>query len=361
MSRLSSSAVSTEGKKKSRKPTKEWKTILGQLNAIAKPSSDDVAPIPPGPMHEDGKSVSFDQATNQFHGPWGRMSALLKPMARLFFPKWNYDAANSAGGSRRKKSRFIDLYASCTGSGAARRPPPRCEARRMRARRLRQDHKRLSGSSLSGVRRELKRPVTAGQRLDDDLSCVVHFVRKYGITVQQLLRCAGIPGCIRDPIDRGYFQYLRHHVGTFTRKVLQYLDDEKLQPMHAQLVVSDSKFIVATKADLVCRNADGRVIVFDTKAGFSGNYLRRSTDSPMSKPFERIGDCLFNQHQLQVALTRLMYCESTNPEDPKKVDGAVLYVRDDGVEQCPLASYVCARADKALVSLAADIQKKRPL
>jgi len=118
-----------------------------------------------------------------------------------------------------------------------------------------------------------------------------------------------------------------------TVHVLRALAVRKWLPLAAQLPVCHSKTRIATMVDLVCWDeANKRYILLDVKSGFTRGY--DTGKNKMSAPFQKQMDSQYNQHQLQLLATTLLFKHTFNLTS-KQVCSGLLRVDDHCVHVHP--------------------------
>lgn len=98
----------------------------------------------------------------------------------------------------------------------------------------------------------------------------------------------------------------------FARAFVELIENVlKLSPVGAQVVVRDEESNLATLADGVFVDRQGRTVVLELKTGFE-NYNDKATGK-MKGVYSFLSNCPGNQHRVQLALTVEMF-EKTFPE-----------------------------------------------
>lgn len=132
----------------------------------------------------------------------------------------------------------------------------------------------------------------------------------------------------------------------YTRNLLEVLRRKGLELVTTQVPVMNNVLQVATAVDLLCVDRiTNKQAVIEVKCGFMG-YFDKHTRFNMSKPFEDMRDSPRSQHQLQLAFTHHMYCETfyKNPDD---VNSAVIKMDANGVRIYGLDPNVTSRMKEA--------------
>ena len=298
-------------------------------------------------LHEDNvhTKATFNLAKRQYRLANIKMPALLPMLSDRFWPTYDFARAQRYTDNKRKpgvKKRFADLYTrDHRGCDMPRALPAR-------SRKTRQAD-RISADNTVGL--------DTGIAVDVELGEITRLVKLYGVPLYRFLDDDEIPVTIDDKQDRFRFRELQKNGKVFTKKIVAYLLSQEWTPIHSQLVVHTTDGTVATKADLICKTMSGALVVIDVKCGFKPDTLRCSTGHAMNAPFEDINDCRYNQHQIQVQLTRHMYVQSM-PRTDEKVFAALLYARDNGVTRPRMSSLIKDRLEKA-VKVIASSQKNR--
>lgn len=115
------------------------------------------------------------------------------------------------------------------------------------------------------------------------------------------------------------------------------LRERGLRPIKAQVVVGSKEINVATRMDVLCMDNDSKTpgyVVLELKTGYL-HYYDRHTGNTMPAPLEVLPDSPYNQHQLQVGMTRWLF-EKTYPRSQVKnafvvvlsSDGRVVWIKE---------------------------------
>jgi hypothetical protein len=176
-----------------------------------------------------------------------------------------------------------------------------------------------------------------GRKLDRMVSHSILLLRKYGIPMESLWdRKAYLAASKRIALVT-HRKWLKE---MFNSKYIQSfwleMQDKKLRPMSTQVAVRHKTRGIGTMADLVCLDAKGAHRVIELKTGFEA-YHHKHTATKMKAPFHKQTDSPFNQHQLQLAATSVMYQQTF----PQLKIGAPLLLRfhSSGVETILLTDW----------------------
>ncbi len=91
----------------------------------------------------------------------------------------------------------------------------------------------------------------------------------------------------------------------FTVRALLALREWKLRPVVSELLVYDARSNVATKADLLCLNSKGELVLIEWKCGMD-NYFFAANDT-MRGPLENVySNCPSNQAYIQLMFTKIL-------------------------------------------------------
>lgn len=154
-------------------------------------------------------------------------------------------------------------------------------------------------------------------------------------------------------------------VHPFATMIGQALTMRKLQPVLAQRGVACLDGGVASAADLLALDREGRMVVVEVKCGFVGNRdapvegacSSRSARPRFAPPLSSVSDCARSRHLAQLAATHAMLAEEEGQQDElplKGLRGVLLYVDAEGVETVELSSGWIARGKRLLAHLRAD-------
>jgi hypothetical protein len=97
----------------------------------------------------------------------------------------------------------------------------------------------------------------------------------------------------------------RHRIDDYTRKFCVALAAWKWRPVRAELPLYDPDVDIATKADLLCVDAQDRVVLVEIKTGYYASWNRGCHE--MSGPLQRaMSDSPCNQSLMQLLFTKRM-------------------------------------------------------
>jgi hypothetical protein len=279
--------------------------------------------IRPEPTHEDDlvNGVTFNPVTKRYMQGTIRFRALLRQLQDHFYPAYQFERATVVS-----------------------RPLRTPVTKPRRAPKLTLDEKRI-------------RACTIGTNVDTFIGTIVQLIRRHG--------CLGVADFMRDE-DAQYpalddqhtldqIRYIRKHMREGVRRILQYFVLRGWTPIHSQMVVSWPEARLATMADVVCRDQNGNHIVVEIKTGYKEAQLHSHTKFRMQPPFHLLDDSPYNQHLLQVAFTRHMYCRSIGVSaDSPAVHARIIRSRPAGIETNELKSDISAAVAAALEVIAAS-------
>jgi len=152
------------------------------------------------------------------------------------------------------------------------------------------------------------RAMLLGSRVDKQLQQVTACLRDYPhLSVATFLQPKTAAVADARQTVRYRIQTLRGTLNKHTREILRVLQIRGLRPLQSQEVVCHEALRIGTAVDLVCRNErTTQVCVLEIKTGYDGYYFHHTTHN-MLPPFEKLNDSPHNQHQLQLAMTLLMF------------------------------------------------------
>ena len=142
----------------------------------------------------------------------------------------------------------------------------------------------------------------------------------------------------------------RRGLDEYTKKILIALKIYKWRPVAAEVTLYDPTMKIATKADLLCIDDRGRLVLIENKTGYYASWRRACHE--MSGPFSTpISDSPCNQSLMQLMFTKRMI-----ENYGVRVDRAfTLRVDPDGVVPYPLSSDLEEDAD-VLAAHVAEVQ-----
>jgi hypothetical protein len=111
-----------------------------------------------------------------------------------------------------------------------------------------------------------------------------------------------------------------------------WLKDQGFTPEATQVHVKENG--VFTWIDLVCTDRNGKLVLFELKAGFRG-YYEYSNGGRLSEPLAHLSDSMHNQHQLQLAYGAKMY-QICFPERVVDLTQSAVLVVNESVVAYPL-------------------------
>lgn len=199
------------------------------------------------------------------------------------------------------------------------------------------------------------RGVKAGTVLDNELKDITFLLNQVGPTL--LLRHfyetdLALPAHLPET-DRQHIQQKRRSIRRDTMRICRILDMDHLRPVGAQFPVGHELLRVGTAVDLVCvdTSRDNQVVLVEIKCGFAW-YYEKHTEWMMQPPFQDKHDSPHNQHQLQLALTRVLYSRTTGrPLD--QIRSVVYRTQNEGVAVYPLEDWALARSEQMQLAIAA--------
>jgi len=102
---------------------------------------------------------------------------------------------------------------------------------------------------------------------------------------------------------RGLRKRGRRSIHPYTRKIAAALQIWQWRPVVSELAVHDPAINIATKADLICLDSKGRMILVELKTGFDNDFLR-GTGSMHGPLAGRVSNAPLNQAKLQALVTK---------------------------------------------------------
>lgn len=134
---------------------------------------------------------------------------------------------------------------------------------------------------------------------------------------------------------------LKQKLAPAVYKIWQTCIKLKLTPSACQVNVGSTDLRLGSAVDLVCKDAQGRVVIVEIKTGFM-KYLFLHTSKPMNVIQPPINDSVFHQHQLQLLLTYQLY-RTTFPD--AKMGAAFIFRIDAlGCDVFPLIAAIRSNA-----------------
>lgn len=130
----------------------------------------------------------------------------------------------------------------------------------------------------------------------------------------------------------------KHALDEYTRKFLLALRNYKLRPVVSELTLYDPALDIATKADLICLDAQNRIVLVETKTGYYASW-DRACERMRGPAAHLLSDSPRNQALMQLLFTKRMIEQTYNT----RVDRAyVIRVDPDGVTPYALPSNIKA-------------------
>lgn len=98
--------------------------------------------------------------------------------------------------------------------------------------------------------------------------------------------------------------YIRHtNIHSFTKQVIAALNEWKLVPFIAELVVADEENKVATAIDAICLDKKGRVIVIEWKTGLAEHLFHGNAFMTGPVPIDQFPNSPLNQAKFQLTFS----------------------------------------------------------
>lgn len=119
-----------------------------------------------------------------------------------------------------------------------------------------------------------------------------------------------------------------------SRLIREYLQGQGVTPYKTQVEVYIDGIRLGTRLDLVGKDADGKMVIYEVKCGFRGYYEAHSK-TPMREPFEHLNDSVRYQHQLQLAYGVDMFIKR-NPGVEVALDKCAVLVANETLSVYPL-------------------------
>jgi hypothetical protein len=136
-----------------------------------------------------------------------------------------------------------------------------------------------------------------------------------------------------------------------TSRILQYLTRVGLVLVSCQFPVVDSDSRLCTCIDLLGRRADGTYVIIEVKTGYR-QYKFQYT-AKMQHFLHYLTDCPYNQHQLQLYVTLLLF-RTAFPVSVYKSDSLLVYVYPDRIEAHGALASLTPHADTLYALLQAS-------
>ncbi len=183
-----------------------------------------------------------------------------------------------------------------------------------------------------------------GNKLDYQIHRSILFSRQYDIPpvafVNSIKRKQqGIPEGTREKLER--------MIGSFTDNTLHFWQMcvvKQLRPVCSQLTVGDVEANLATRVDVVCEDHMKNSVLIENKTGYTTYY--HDACGPMQTPCTRRNDSPYHQHQMQLAMTVLLYLQ-TYPWR-STVSSFVWRYDHSGVTEYPLDDHAIEDATKLM-------------
>jgi len=122
---------------------------------------------------------------------------------------------------------------------------------------------------------------------------------------------------------------LPKHILPETEKLLAFFQKQHWEMKYCQFPVGVQSSRLGTNIDVLCwSKSSQRWIILEIKSGY-GQYKYKHTGNHMFFPLGTLKDCPFNQHQLQLFLSKMLFCENFPDLSP---DAFLLYVDSNKVE-----------------------------
>lgn len=208
-------------------------------------------------------------------------------LKQLVWPKYTYDRATLGPDPPEYK---VEVSNPNDSNPAARTERQIAAA----ARRNRQPHTARQGNQR-------------GARVDAQISKICNWIGQFykdGVTYDTfLVPRTRVPTSI-SPKIRNSIMTTRRALYAYTINVLKYMQAQKWVPVAAQVPVGSARFRLGTAIDVLCtkRGRGNALIVLEIKCGFDRYYLKHSR-TPMTRPFHKLKDSCYYQHQLQLMST----------------------------------------------------------
>lgn len=273
---------------------------------------------------ESKKALRWDESRKAFMYRNKVLPGLLPTLSSTFYPKYTYERAKYGSAS---------ITASLAGTA-----------------------KKKGALKPTKKKEKEKKGIDLGKMVDNQVRSVVRLLKRYHLDLYHLtnpLLKPYPPELVDDNLGKNEIAETARSLHKYTHNLLEVLRRKNLDAVGAQIPVMLEDMGVATAIDLLCRHRQTqRYTVVEVKCGFT-NYYEKHTVHPMNAPFEAFKDTPHNQHQLQLAFTRLMFCDTFKiPAD--KVDGFVVRLDDAGVTVYPLENWVTHKMVEAQQAIFTD-------
>lgn len=192
----------------------------------------------------------------------------------------------------------------------------------------------VAASRQSGIER--------GKQLDDDLVKITKLlVALPDLELTHLFELDTLLPFSWPASTKSRVQRIRRSLGSHCMQICAAMHMHQLRPIASQLNVGHELLRVGTAVDLVCRDKHNTLVLVEIKCGFDSYYYHH-TEHNMEPPFQDQDDSPHNQHQIQLALTMVLFCRTRNIP-MTNVRGIVMRSMSAGVTIHHLAQWARSR------------------
>lgn len=286
---------------------------------------------------EGTECVAFDSKSQRLMGVTSRAvyRGIHNVLGQSYYPSYVYGPAAADHTTTTTTGSGGSADREISGSRASSKPEPTGTRARVRESKPTPRCKRpRSSGPVAGQRR--------GIRVDGDLNWVVQNMRYTGRVLSQYTKTArSHVASSSSTRGSGADSYPGRGLHPYSRSIIAYLCKHELRLVACQLSVSCAATRIATPIDALCYDPSAkRLLLLEIKTGFTGYHNRPSArgDGKMRHPYTDRTDCPENQHQLQLAANKLLFCHAFG-QAPSAVSAWVLRVDKHGVTCYPEATW----------------------
>lgn len=109
--------------------------------------------------------------------------------------------------------------------------------------------------------------------------------------------------------------------------IKEHIEERGMRMVETQTKVWNIDARVGTELDLVCKDSDGKYVIYEIKSGFRG-YYKATSGHTMCLPFNNMDDSVASHHQLQLAFGTDMFEKCYEDREVNHSECAVLVVND---------------------------------
>lgn len=213
-----------------------------------------------------------------------------------------------------------------------------------------------SDADLVKKNKHIKGSVGLGNGFDTAVGSLVRLFNKYDfLTIDHFLHPEKFESQLKKYLttpDLKSIVRLCKRKNPYLRMYLNWLKQKRVIPIASEYVVGIPDMELGTKVDNIVMNIDTKEhSPVEFKCGYEG-YMFKSTVHAMNAPFNKLPDYPNNQHQLQVAQTRVMYDYTVNvlaDSPPIRVGpGYYLNFHSNGMTEYPTTGFMTFEQKKKM-------------